>query len=136
MKEIFKKYGKRAACFAVVAGFMVLPLAVGATADYTTNLNAVATKAGIQSGTTMADIIGAIIATILGILGVLLVILILYAGFLWMTAAGKEDNIKKAKQILYQSIIGLLIVFAAYAITNFVITALTDVSGGSASTTF
>lgn len=135
MKEIFKKYGAKVAAFTAAASALALPLIVRATVNYTGNLDAVANKAGIQSGTKLTDIIGAFIGTALAILGVLLVLYILYAGFLWMTAAGKEDNVKKAKQIIYQAVIGLFIVFAAYAITTFVMTNLSSISGGTAITT-
>ncbi len=65
--------------------------------------------------------IGLIIRTILSLLGVIFLILILYAGFLWMTAGGNEEQLTKAKNLLKNSAIGLAIVLAAYAITYFVI---------------
>jgi hypothetical protein len=39
---------------------------------------------------------------------------------MWMTAAGSEEQIKKAKQILAAAIVGLIIVLSAYAITQFI----------------
>ncbi|MBI5622058.1 hypothetical protein HY933_04325 [Candidatus Falkowbacteria bacterium] len=39
--------------------------------------------------------------------------LIIYAGVLWMTAQGNEEQIGKAKSILIGAVIGLAIVFAA-----------------------
>jgi hypothetical protein len=41
-----------------------------------------------------------------------------------MTAGGNEDNVKKAKRLLSQSIIGLIIIVTAYAISTFVISQL------------
>jgi hypothetical protein len=58
-----------------------------------------------------------IIRTALGILGTIFLILVLYAGFLWMTAAGNEDSITKAKKLLYQGVVGLAIILSAYGIT-------------------
>lgn len=70
-------------------------------------------------------IIGVIIGVILSFLGVIFLLLIIYGGFLWMTAAGNEEKVTKAKKIIQNSIVGLIIVIAAYAITVFVGTQLT-----------
>jgi len=45
--------------------------------------------------------------------------LMVYAGFLWMTAGGVEENVTKAKSLLMQAVIGLAIVLSAYSITIF-----------------
>jgi len=47
-----------------------------------------------------------------------------YAGYLWMTARGESDQVDKAKKIIVQSIIGLVITVGAYSITAFVVPAL------------
>ena len=65
-----------------------------------------------------------IIKMALGVLGTIFLVLTVYAGFLWMTASGEEEKITKAKDILKASIIGLLIILTAYAITSFVISNL------------
>lgn len=65
-----------------------------------------------------------IITPILGIVGVIFLVLTLYAGLLWMTAAGGTESIKKAKSILANSVIGLVIVAASYAITEAIFGAL------------
>lgn len=55
-----------------------------------------------------------------GILGVITLILIIYAGFVWMTSQGKPDAINKAKKIIINAVIGLLIIILAAAITEFI----------------
>jgi len=65
-------------------------------------------------------IIGDIIRGLLGFLGVIFLVLVLYGGFLWMTSAGKEEQITKAKKILGNSAIGLFIVVVSYALTTWV----------------
>lgn len=55
------------------------------------------------------------------ILGILFLTLALYGGYLWMTARGKEDQVQKAKDVLEQATIGLIIIVLAYAITRFVL---------------
>ena len=52
----------------------------------------------------------------LSFLGIAFFILIIYAGWLWMTAGGNEERLGKAKKILQEAVIGLVIVLAAYAI--------------------
>ncbi len=64
--------------------------------------------------------IGNIVRVVLGFLGLLAVLLVLWAGFLWMTATGNEDQIGKAKGILISAVIGLIIIMSAYAITTFI----------------
>ena len=89
-------------------------------------------NAGIEpiaaaTGLGTADIrvvVGRIIYVALGILGTILLVLIVYAGFLWMTAGGNEDQVDKAKTYIKNAVIGLVIVLSSYAITYFVITRL------------
>ena len=66
---------------------------------------------------------------VLGILGTIAVILVIYAGYLWLTAGGNDENIKKAKLILKQTLFGLIIVTLAYAIIAFVLTLVMQAGG-------
>jgi len=72
----------------------------------------------------LSQTIGSIIKAALTLLGVILVVLIVYAGFLWMTAAGEQEKISTAKKILTGAIIGMGITLSAYAITTFVVDSL------------
>ena len=65
-------------------------------------------------------LIGRLIGTILSFVGVIFLILTIYAGITWMLARGNDQEVTKAKNLLTDSIIGLIIVFAAYAITVFI----------------
>lgn len=76
--------------------------------------------------TTFATAIAEIIRIVLGFLGVIFIVLIIYAGFLWMTSAGSEEKVKKAKDIMVAATIGVAIVLLAYAITYFVINMLLE----------
>ncbi len=67
-----------------------------------------------------------VINWVLGFLGLIAVILVLYAGFLWMTAGGSQDKVQKAKKILVNALIGLVIILSALAIVNFVFSVLED----------
>jgi len=55
------------------------------------------------------------------ILGVAYFILMVYAGITWMTARGNEEKIEKAKNIIKNASIGLIIALMAFAIALFVI---------------
>lgn len=78
-----------------------------------------------DSGGNIAVFIGSyIIQPVLGVVGLIFLVLTIYAGVLWMTSSGNADMVKKAKEILTNSIIGLVIIAAAYAITAAVFSAL------------
>ncbi|MCX6793324.1 MAG: hypothetical protein NTY12_04870 [Candidatus Falkowbacteria bacterium] len=84
-------------------------------------LDTTATKAGVKNNLDSPDAIaGQIIGQIISLVGIIFFCLALYAGALWMSAAGDEKKIELAKQIILAAVIGLIIVASAYAITNFV----------------
>ncbi len=56
----------------------------------------------------------------LGLLGLVAVIVMLYGGFLWMTARGSEQQIDKAKRVLINGAIGLVIILVSWAIVLFI----------------
>ena len=69
-------------------------------------------------------LVGRIIYAFLGVLGVIFLVLIVYAGYLWMTAGGEEQQIEKAKSYIKNSVIGLVIILAAFGVTRFVMGSL------------
>jgi len=72
-------------------------------------------------------ITGDLISVLLGTLGIVFVILLLYAGILYLVAQGDETTTKKALRIIKGAVIGMLIIAGAYAISNFVLSALVSV---------
>ena len=80
--------------------------------------------AGLGTGDLPATI-ASIIRVAMGFLGIVAVVIILYGGFMWMTAAGNDDKVKKAKSIMIAGVIGLVIIVSAFAIANFVLTQIT-----------
>lgn len=56
----------------------------------------------------------------LGFLGLVAVIMILWGGITWMTSAGNEDKVRKAKDILRAAVIGLVVVLLSWALVAFV----------------
>jgi len=86
-------------------------------------------EAGLGT-TPISIIISDIIKLFLSFLGVIFIILIIYAGFIWMTAAGNDEKISTAKSTMTAAIIGLAVVLAAYAITYFVIDQILESTKG------
>lgn len=99
--------------------------------EITNNTGIVQTEAGYSESVTVGTVVGTIIKAFLGLLGIIFVILMIIAGFNWMTAGGDEDKINKAKDTIRATVIGLIIVVAAYAITYFVFANLPNGGGGS-----
>ncbi len=64
--------------------------------------------------------IGKIIGAVLVFLGVVFLILMIYGGYIWMTARGNEQEVEKAKNIIKNALIGLIVVLAAYSVTRLV----------------
>jgi len=76
-------------------------------------------------------IIARIIRVFLGFLGVIAVLFILYGGLKWMISGGDTNKVQKARAILINAVIGLVIVLSSYAIAQFVIDRLTQAVGGT-----
>ncbi len=121
VKTTLKKI--RNASAAIAVAFLALPVAVYAAGP---DLGlSYATATGLTT-TDIRTVIARIISYFLGLLGLIALLLILYAGFTWMTAGGNEEKVSQAKRILTQAVIGLVIIMSAFAITQFVIGAITE----------
>ena len=65
----------------------------------------------------LPEAIGLVIRVILSFLGIIFLVLMIHGGYIWMLARGNEQEVTRAKNILKNAIIGLIIILAAYAIT-------------------
>ena len=63
-----------------------------------------------------------IINSLLNFIGVIFFLLLIYAGYLWMTARGNDEQIEKAKKITREVVIGLIIIVLARIITDLILT--------------
>lgn len=72
------------------------------------------------------DRLGQMIGLVLSMIGVIFFVLIIYAGINWMLSGGNDQKITKSKDLIINATIGLVIVFAAYAITSYIGTFLTQ----------
>jgi hypothetical protein len=77
-------------------------------------------------GTSIQSVIGRAINGVMGVVGSLALLMFVYGGLLWMTSGGSQDKVKKGKDIILWSAIGMVVIFGAYALTQFVITTLTN----------
>jgi hypothetical protein len=128
-----------ASCFILLLAVFLLPnfvptaSAVETTNDLGSEIQANLDVVGETAELTKTDprtIIGNIIKIFLGILGIIALVIVLYAGFLYMTSGGKPDQIEKAKKLMINAGIGLVIILSAYSITVFFFNAILGEDGG------
>lgn len=70
--------------------------------------------------TNLMIIAGGIIKQALGILGSIALLVFVYGGFMWVTAAGNAENVKKGADAMQWAVIGICIIFSSYAIINLI----------------
>ncbi len=102
--------------------FDAAPVLASYADELNQQLGATAGKDGAQVSES-ADprmIVALLIRTFLTILGTLYLAYTVYAGYLWMTAAGDDEQINTAKATLRRATLGVVIVLMAYSITRFV----------------
>lgn len=92
---------------------------------------------GIDKTTGVTYVIGLVARAAISLLGVAFMAYVIYGGFLWLTAAGKDEQIEKAKKIIQEGIIGLIVALSAASIYWFVTGTLVGInqtgSGNAAS---
>ncbi len=104
--------------------------AVAEITKETTGLQAAAEPAGLTNAcgddtkACLAAIVGSVVKIALGFVEVLLFIYLVYGGFLWMTSGGNEEGVKKAKIMIRNAVVGLVIITMSYVVTSYIITQL------------
>lgn len=98
--------------------FAVRPPAVHA-ATTTFSVESIGSQIGLGNADLKQTVIN-IIKWALGFLSLLAVSYLIYGGVVWMTAAGNEQRVEKAKRIILQALIGIVIVLLSWAIVLFV----------------
>ncbi len=79
----------------------------------------------LGAGTTVYSLIGRIVGVVLGLVGSIALLMFIYGGVLWMTSAGSADRVKKGREAILWSIIGMAVIFASYGLTRFLIEKIT-----------
>lgn len=67
---------------------------------------------------TPQQLIGKIINAVLGVVGSLALLMFVYGGLTWMTSSGSQEKVKKGRDIIVWSAIGLAIIFASYGLVR------------------
>lgn len=109
--------------FAVLSGFLffavepafaitIVPLCARAASLQTPSLDCV-----LETFRSVASLI-------VGITGSFALLMFVYGGFMWVTSAGSAEKVKKGKQIFTYAVIGLIVIFGAYAFLTTFINAL------------
>lgn len=67
---------------------------------------------------------GSIIQAVLSIVGSIALVIFIYAGFRWMTASGKAEQVSSAQQIMLWAGLGVAMIFGSYLILKLVFAAV------------
>jgi len=108
----------------VMLSFVIATTVLAASnigAEVGRQLGAAGNRAGLGVPTDPRIGAARIIKGALTFVGTIFVILTLYAGYTWMTAGGNDEKVEKAKKLLVNSVIGLIVVLSAYSITWFAV---------------
>jgi hypothetical protein len=114
----------RAALFAAA---LILPVVAFAQSS---DFSAFGSASGLST-VNIAIIIARLIRVALTTIGIILVCLIIYAGFLYMFSGGEPEKTKKAKRIIQNAIIGVVIIFLSYAVTVYILNKLLGTDSSS-----
>jgi len=68
----------------------------------------------------LPTVLGGLVKGASGLVGVIFFVITVYAGILWMTAAGSDEKIGKAKKMIIDGAIGVTIALSAFLITTLV----------------
>ena len=104
---------------ALVAPNFALAQDTGEEVVSTFSVESIGEQIGL-GGADLKDTVINIIQLVLGLMTLIAVVLIIWGGFLWLTSAGNEDRIDKAKKTISAAAIGLVIILLAWAIVLFV----------------
>lgn len=60
-----------------------------------------------------------VIFNIISVIGAIAFLMFMVGGFIWIFSGGNEDQIKKGRDVMLWSAIGLAVIFSGYAIISF-----------------
>ncbi|MDO8463579.1 MAG: hypothetical protein Q7S96_04940 [bacterium] len=106
---------------AVAALVPVAAHAAGTTASTTSLENPIGTSS-------IAVLIGNVIRAGFGLVGSIALLMFIYGGFLWLTSAGSPERVKKGRDVMVWAVLGIAVMFTAYAVTTFIISRLGSAS--------
>ena len=76
---------------------------------------------GVVQGNNVIQSVATVIRWGLGFVGIVIFLIFLFAGFQYATAGGDEAKTKSARSMMVNAVIGMIIVFLAFVISNAVL---------------
>jgi hypothetical protein len=126
---VSKKFSKYLLSFLLLSGGLLIARFVLAQ-DFGTE----AVNNGLNGTLATGDprtIAARIINIVLGFLGAIVVIILVYAGSIWMTARADAERLARAKTMIKNAIIGLIIILVSWAVATFVLSKLGGAINGN-----
>ncbi len=78
--------------------------------------------------TDLPSLIGRVIRAVLGLAGSIALVMFVWGGFLWMTAQGNQEKVKKAKGTIIWAVLGLVAIIGSYILVQTIFNALAPLS--------
>ncbi len=90
---------------------------------------------GVALSSDVGGVAGTVVTIIFSVVGTIFFVLMIYGGFVWIKASGRDEEIARAKRIITTSLIGIIVIMGSYAITNFVLDRLAGQTTGEGTET-
>ena len=74
----------------------------------------------LNQNTHLAEALAKVFTWFFGFLAAITLVLVIYAGVLYLTAGGNEEQTKRAKTILIDAVAGLIVILISLALVNWV----------------
>lgn len=105
--------------FSIIITWLLYPLSsLAVVKPSDTGIDITIQYAQLPSRSDISIVVGDVISALFGFIGSLFLLLIIAGGIMWMTAAGSEEQIRKAKTMITAAIIGLVIIFLSYTLAS------------------
>jgi len=78
-------------------------------------------EAPVGMASSVGDLISDILSVVFSVAGVIVLIYLIVGGFTYLTSGGNEKQVTDAKNKILYSIIGLVIIAAAFALKTFIL---------------
>lgn len=82
---------------------------------------AIPQSTGVFEGVSLIEAVTLIIQWALGFIGIIIFVILLYSGFEYATAGGDSSKAENATKRMVNGVIGLIIIFFAFVLTNAVL---------------
>jgi len=104
--------------FSLILPALLLAQEAFAQTDY--GLKSAGDAAGLTTSADLPTRVGQLLNGTMAAIGIIFLVLTVYGGFRIMLSQGETDKIKKGRESILYGIIGMVIVAAAYGISDFI----------------